>query len=140
VDFRYSEEAEKFRQVIREYMDKEWSEGPQAKRTELDPTSREAQELNMEFIRKLGKKGWLVGHWPKEYGGQGWSYEQQAIFNEEMAYYAPPRGDGIGRMIAGPPIIVHGTEEQKKKHLPGIATSEVWWCQGFSEPDAGSDL
>jgi len=140
MDFRFSEEGERFRQEIRDFLKQEWSEEVQARRAELEPGSDEAHEFGMEFARKLGRKGWLVGAWPKEYGGQGWSYEQQLIYNEEMAYSGAPRGDGIGRGIAGPPIMMHGTEEQKRKHLPPIAKSEVVWCQGFSEPDAGSDL
>ena len=140
MDFRFSEEGERFRQEIRDFLKQEWSEEVQAQRAELEPGSGEAHEFSMKFARKLGRKGWLVGAWPKEYGGQGWSYEQQLIYNEEMAYAGAPRGDGIGRGIAGPPIMVHGTEEQKRRHLPPIARSEVVWCQGFSEPDAGSDL
>ena len=81
-----------------------------------------------------------MGGWPKEYGGQEWSFAKQFIFNENISYHGAPRGDVVGKLIAGPAIMSHGTEEQKRQHLPAIAKSEKFWCQGFSEPDAGSDL
>jgi alkylation response protein AidB-like acyl-CoA dehydrogenase len=139
MDFQFSAEGERWRQEIRDFLKAEWwSEEVQARRADLE--REELFESGMEFARKLVKKGWLCGGWPKEYGGQGWSFEQQIIYNEEMAYAGAPRGDGIGRGIAGPPIMIHGTEEQRRRFLPAIAKAEVVWCQGFSEPDAGSDL
>jgi len=139
MDFRFSEEGERWRQEIRDFLKEEWwSEEVQAQRENLE--REELFESGREFVRKLVEKGWLCGGWPKEYGGQGWSFEQQIIYNEEMAYAGAPRGDGIGRGIAGPPIMIHGTEEQKRRFLPAIANAEMVWCQGFSEPDAGSDL
>ena len=140
MDFRFSEEGEKFRQEVREFLKQEWSEEIQAQRAELQPGSEEAWQFSQEFARKLAKKGWLVGGWPKQYGGQSWSFEQQIVYNEEMAYAGAPRGDSIARGIVGPSIMMAGTEEQKRKHLPAIANAKVVWCQGFSEPDAGSDL
>ncbi len=139
MDFQFSAEGERWRQEIRDFLKAEWwSEEVQARRADLE--REELFESGMEFARELVKKGWLCGGWPKEYGGQGWSFEQQIIYNEEMAYAGAPRGDGIGRGIAGPPIMIHGTEEQRRRFLPAIAKAEVVWCQGFSEPDAGSDL
>ena len=90
--------------------------------------------------KKLADQGWLALSWPKEYGGGGATHMQQAIFTDEWSYaYAPGRdGEGIGYI--GPAIMVHGTEEQKKQHLSGIARGEVVWCQGYSEPESGSDL
>ena len=94
----------------------------------------------MNMRKKLANQGWLALSWPKEYGGAGASHMQQAIFTDEWSYaYAPGRdGEGIGYI--GPAIMVHGTEEQKKRHLGGIARGEVVWCQGYSEPESGSDL
>ena len=71
--------------------------------------------------------------WPKEYGGQGASYMKQVIFNEEMSYHRMPGRDGFGAKMLGPTLMVHGTEEQKKRFLPPIANGEVQWCQGYSE-------
>nr|MBI2846250.1 acyl-CoA dehydrogenase family protein [Chloroflexota bacterium] len=90
--------------------------------------------------RKLGEKGWIAMSWPKEYGGQDASSMKQVIFIEEMAYYRCPGRDTQGGRLVGPVIILHGTEEQKKKHLGAIARGEAVWAQGFSEPESGSDL
>jgi len=78
--------------------------------------------------------------WPKEYGGQARSYIDQALFKEEMAYHRAPGIDFPGVGMCGPTILTFGNEEQKKQHLPPIARGEILWCQGFSEPEAGSDL
>ena len=79
-------------------------------------------------------------HWPKEYGGQGATHMMQIIMREEMSYVGARILDGQGVHMIGPCIMVHGTEEQKKRFLPPIAHCEVIWAQGFSEPNAGSDL
>jgi len=93
-----------------------------------------------EWVKKLAERRWIAPAWPKEYGGAGLSVMEQFIFNEEMAEARAPRPGGIATGFAGPTLIVHGTEEQKKKYLPEILTGEVIWCQGYSEPGAGSDL
>ncbi|WP_116367416.1 acyl-CoA dehydrogenase family protein [Parahaliea mediterranea] len=91
--------------------------------------------------RKLAEGGWTCIGWPKEYGGRGASIEQQVIFNEEYARAGGPGRIGhIGETLAGPTIIAFGSDEQKQKYLPGILRGEVFWCQGYSEPSAGSDL
>jgi len=138
MDLRFSEEEEQFRAEVREFLEKELPSGWKKKRTGMG--GEEAMAASMGFIGKLVQKGWLVGSWPQEYGGRGWTFTQQLIFNEEMSYRGAVRGDFLGHAIAGPAIITYGTEEQKKKHLPPIAKSEKFWCQLFSEPDAGSDL
>jgi alkylation response protein AidB-like acyl-CoA dehydrogenase len=93
-------------------------------------------------VKKLAGRGWIAPAWPKEYGGAGMTVMQQFIFNQEMASAGAPRGGnyGIGTGWAGPTIILYGSEEQKKKYLPGIVRGDDVWCQGFSEPGAGSDL
>jgi alkylation response protein AidB-like acyl-CoA dehydrogenase len=91
--------------------------------------------------RKLDEGGWAAVSWPKEYGGRSASLMQQAIFWEEMARVdAPPTANTLGLGIIGPTIIAHGTEAQKKRFIPKILSAEEIWCQGFSEPNAGSDL
>ena len=87
------------------------------------------------------KSGWLGIAWPKEHGGRGSSLMQQVIFNEEYARArAPGRLSHIGEELTGPTILAFGTEEQKQRYLPGIQTATQMWCQGYSEPGAGSDL
>jgi len=93
-----------------------------------------------EWRQKLADRGWVAPAWPKEYGGAGLSTMEQFILNEEFAEARAPQLGGMGVMMAGPTIIVHGTEEQKAEHLPKILKGETQWCQGFSEPGAGSDL
>ena len=90
--------------------------------------------------RILNKKGWAVPHWPKEYGGTGWSPVQQYIFLEELQSAPAPSPLPFGVNMVGPVIYTFGNEEQKKHYLPRIANLDDWWCQGFSEPGAGSDL
>jgi alkylation response protein AidB-like acyl-CoA dehydrogenase len=91
--------------------------------------------------RRLHEGGWAAVSWPKEYGGRSASLMQQAIFWEEMARAeAPPMANALGLGLIGPTIIAFGTEEQKKRFIPRILSAEEIWCQGFSEPNAGSDL
>jgi alkylation response protein AidB-like acyl-CoA dehydrogenase len=90
--------------------------------------------------RKLYEKGWIAPHWPKDAGGMGATLDQQVILYEEMVRIGAPTPYPHGLNFIGPTIIALGTEAQKKKHLPGILTGDVTWCQGYSEPNAGSDL
>jgi alkylation response protein AidB-like acyl-CoA dehydrogenase len=90
--------------------------------------------------RKLVERGWIAPSWPKEYGGAALGLMQQFIMGEEMAEAHAPSVGGAGISMVGPTLIVHGTEEQKKEFLPKILSGETLFCQGFSEPEAGSDL
>ena len=90
--------------------------------------------------RILNRKGWGVSHWPKEYGGTGWSSVQHYIFNEELQMHPAPAPLAFGVSMVGPVIYTFGNEKQKKQYLPRIANVDDWWCQGFSEPGSGSDL
>ncbi len=92
------------------------------------------------WVKKLADRGWVAPAWPKEYGGAGMSVMEQFIFNWEMAEARAPRPGGIATGFAGPTLIVHGTDDQKKKYLPEILEGDVVWCQGYSEPGSGSDL
>jgi alkylation response protein AidB-like acyl-CoA dehydrogenase len=142
MDFRFTPAEEAWRQELRSFLRQElpqwyWEEGDPEDWT----VSEEAWEFASRFVRRLGQKGWLAVAWPKEWGGQERSYIEQTIFAEEMAYHRAPLGRAsMGTRIVGPTIIVHGTDEQKREYLPPIAAGEVVWCQGFSEPNAGSDL
>ncbi len=94
----------------------------------------------MEWLRRLGTRNWCTGKWPEEHGGLGWAPEQFMIFQEEVGRAGAPPVVSFGPTMAGPVIYTFGNEVQKAQHLPGIVKGEVWWCQGYSEPGAGSDL
>lgn len=142
MEFRFSAEEERFRQEIRDFLRKElpadWAQT--AGTGGLGEGSEERWEFLRRFQKKLAAKGWLTLGWPQEHGGMGASHMMQVIYNEEMAYHRAPTQLGVGPDRVGPTIILYGTEEQKERYLPGIANAETVWCQGFSEPGAGSDL
>jgi len=123
VEFRFTLEEEAFRKEVREFI-----------RSEL-PKVRQGES----FTKKLAEKGWLTMSWPKEYGGQEADHMRQLVYNEEMTYHRAP-GQTMGTDRVGPTIIIFGTDEQKAEFLPRIVRDELAWCQGFSEPGAGSDL
>ncbi|HUV53217.1 MAG TPA: acyl-CoA dehydrogenase family protein [Dehalococcoidia bacterium] len=140
MDFRFTEEQDKFRQKIKNFLTKElppdWLTGG-APEDETD----EWWEFTRKFLKKIGDNGWISAPWPKEYGGQERPNWEDALFGEELAYFRAPAQDYWFRwkMIAA--LLLHfGNDEQRKQHLPGIASGQVYWCQGFSEPGAGSDL
>jgi alkylation response protein AidB-like acyl-CoA dehydrogenase len=134
MDFRFSEEEQTFRKEVRDFLQKEWT------LTDYDLDNPEHWNAAKELEKKLGAKGWLCMAWPKEYGGLGASHTHRMVFQEEMASAHAPVIDGQGVYMVGPCLMSYGTEEQKKRFLPPIARSEVVWVQGFSEPNAGSDL
>ena len=88
----------------------------------------------------LQRKGWLVGEWPKAWGGEGWQPARQLAFLQELGLAGAPMIIPYGVKMVGPVLNTFGDEEQKRRHIPGILSSDVWWCQGYSEPGAGSDL
>lgn len=140
MDFNYSPEEERFRETLRGWLvtalPQGWGE------TVFEPEDEDERAMfRLEWERKLHSGGWSGINWPKEYGGRGATLIERAIFAEEMARARAPEGlNIIGHNLAGTTILRHGTEEQKKRFLPKIISSEEVWCQGFSEPNAGSDL
>ena len=137
MEFKFTEEDDAFRVELRAFMKAElpdpW-EGAGRYPEEDD------WDLNVAVRQKMAEKGWLTMHWPEEYGGQNASPVKSAIFNEEIAYMRAPGRDIFGVRMLGPTLMIHGTEEQKKTHLTPVARGEVQWCQGYSEPESGSDL
>ena len=98
------------------------------------------REDMQSWAKILGKKGWLGHGWSKEFGGPGWTAVQKHLFEEECALAGAPRVVPFGPVMVAPVIMAFGNEKQQKQHLPGIASGEVWWSQGYSEPGSGSDL
>jgi alkylation response protein AidB-like acyl-CoA dehydrogenase len=137
VDFLWTEEDLAFRAELEAFV-----------RGELPPwwqgryyDSAEGFQFTVEFCRKLAARGWHTMHWPAEYGGQDAPIWKQVIFKEVMAAYDEPRGSQYMAVNwVGPAIMAFGTSEQKREHLGRIRAGEAYWSQGFSEPNAGSDL
>lgn len=101
---------------------------------------RHSFEQMIRWHRILAEKGWIAPHWPVEYGGTGWTPIQHYIFEEQTMTAGAPRLRPFGLKMIGPVLMRFGTEEQKARFLPRILTADDYWCQGFSEPGAGSDL
>ena len=101
---------------------------------------RLTRDDHQRWARILGKKGWLGWGWPQQFGGPGWNAIQKHLFEEELALACAPRVIPFGPVMVAPVIMAFGNAEQQKRFLPGIASGEVWWSQGYSEPGAGSDL
>jgi alkylation response protein AidB-like acyl-CoA dehydrogenase len=138
MDLNLTPEETKFRDELRTWLEanvpKDWSEWREKPLEESFPYLRAWQ-------RKLYEGGWAAVSWPKEYGGRGATLMEQSLFWEEMARVeAPPMANSLGLGLIGPTIIAYGTDEQKKRFIPKILSAEEIWCQGFSEPNAGSDL
>jgi alkylation response protein AidB-like acyl-CoA dehydrogenase len=105
---------------------------------------RNAEFKNPEtklWMERMGEKGWIVPTWPTEYGGGGLDAAHNRVLQEELGRInARPAHVGMGISMIGPALLEYGNEEQKAEHLPKIAKGEIWWCQGYSEPNSGSDL
>ena len=128
---------DQFRAEVRAFCEKELPDVVRQKQ-------RKGQHLEKHeydgWLKRLGAKGWLTGKWPKEHGGLGWKPEQFLAFQEELGRAGAPPVLSFGPTMAGPVIYTFGTDTQRKQHLDGIIRNNVWWCQGYSEPGAGSDL
>jgi len=137
IDFDMGPEAATLRAQLRSLVKEHVPEGFMGAFTD-DPADLEAAQ---RFCRTLAEQGLLCLAWPQEYGGRGASVWEQTVVREEMWAHHEPRGaQYMGVNWVGPTLMRYGTEEQQRKHLPPIAAGEVIWCQGFSEPEAGSDL
>ncbi|MDZ4375167.1 MAG: acyl-CoA dehydrogenase family protein, partial [Phenylobacterium sp.] len=128
---------ERFRQEVRAYFETEYPQDILAK-------IRNGQRLAKADLRAseqaLSAKGWLAPGWPREFGGPGWTVTQRFVFDEELERVGAPNVSPMGLLYVAPVIMAFGTQAQKDRWLPDILASRVFWAQGYSEPDAGSDL
>ncbi|MGK2285031.1 acyl-CoA dehydrogenase family protein [Pedomonas sp. V897] len=137
MNLEFSPEDESFRQEVRAFIAEHY---PPALRGRGESVEGLSKEEILSWHRVLARKGWVAPHWPVEYGGAGWTPVQRHIWEEECA-----RADTIpvipfGINMVGPVIYTFGTPEQKQRFLPPTLAGDIWWCQGYSEPGAGSDL
>lgn len=137
MDLAFTKEEQEFREEVRRYLR---DNVPSEMRRKLVEGRHPSNDEMVAWWRILNNKGWGVNAWPKQYGGTDWTCVQQYIFNEELQSYPAPTPLAFGVSMVGPVIYTFGSEAQKKYYLPRIANADDWWCQGFSEPDSGSDL
>jgi alkylation response protein AidB-like acyl-CoA dehydrogenase len=142
MDFKLSAELEDFRQEVAEFLQKEGPHEWHRKKVSFFDMAGQPDFIQVyrEMARKIGSKGWLSLHWPQAYGGQGASPFYRLVLREELTKYHSAGFDSIGAGIVAPALLLKGSEEQKKRHLPGIASGEVIWCETLSEPGHGSDM
>lgn len=139
MEFHLPPETEHWRARLRAFLEEELPPGFEGDDDFFD--NEEQLEFARQFTRKLGARRWFAPAWPEEYGGMGRTQLEQLVLNEELAYHRAPSGGRLFTIgITGPTMLVHATEEQNSRYLPGMASGETWYCQGFSEPESGSDL
>ena len=137
MDIHFTPEEQAFRSEVRAFLEQNLP-ADIAEKVRLG--RRLSKEDHQRWQKILNKQGWYAVNWPVEYGGTGWSVVQKHIFDEECAAAGAPRLVAFGVNMVAPVIIKFGTQAQKDYYLPRILRSEDWWCQGYSEPGAGSDL
>jgi alkylation response protein AidB-like acyl-CoA dehydrogenase len=137
MDLAFTTEEENFRQEVRSWVH---AHLPKDIAHKVHNALHLTREDMQNWAKILGKKGWLGHAWPIQFGGPGWNAVQKHLFEEECALAGAPRVVPFGPVMVAPVIMAFGTPEQQKRHLPGIASGDVWWSQGYSEPGAGSDL
>jgi alkylation response protein AidB-like acyl-CoA dehydrogenase len=142
MDFSFSPEEQAFQQEVRDFLDKEAPKDWQQKKVSFFDMSGQENWIfvHREMSQKLGAKGWLSTHWPKQYGGQELNPFYRLILREELAKHHCPGYHSLSVDFVGPAILYKASEELKRRHLPGIASGKVMWCEGLSEPGHGSDL
>ncbi|WP_206952813.1 acyl-CoA dehydrogenase family protein [Trinickia acidisoli] len=137
MDLSFTVEEEAFRSEVRRFLDERL---PARTARKVKHGLRLAREDMAQWHALLHARGWLASHWPREYGGTGWSPVERFIFDNECALAGAPRIVPFGVNMLGPVLIKYGNEAQKRCWLPRILDGSDWWCQGYSEPGAGSDL
>ena len=139
MDLEFSKEDLAFGEEVRAFIAQAFDEdmrahAAQSKNGHIDKAGQ------VRWLKRLHEKGWIAPDWPAEYGGTGWSHAQKYIFDMEMALAGAPSTSNMGLKMCAPVVMAFGTPEQKAQHLPKILSTDVWWCQGYSEPGSGSDL
>ncbi|MFT0168243.1 acyl-CoA dehydrogenase family protein [Paraburkholderia mimosarum] len=137
MDLKFTAEEEAFRSEVLAFLA---ARLPQRIADKVRNGKRLTRDDMAQWHAILNEKGWLANHWPREYGGPGWSAVQKFIFENECAIAGAPRIVPFGVNMLGPVLIKYGSEAQKRYWLPRILDGADWWCQGYSEPGAGSDL
>ena len=137
MDLNFTQEEEAFRAEVRTFL-RERLPARLSDKVRLGKSLSKADHEEWHAI--LNEKGWLAGNWPKQYGGAGWNAVERHIFEEEMTNANAPRIVPFGVAMLGPVLQQFGSQEQKEHYLPRILNGADWWCQGYSEPGAGSDL
>jgi len=137
MDLTFTPDELKFRDEIRAWVKANLPPAIAAKVHKAQLLTRDDMQT---WAKILGKKGWLGYGWPQQFGGPGWTAVQKHLFEEECAMAGAPRIVPFGPVMVAPVIMAYGSPEQQKRFLPGIASGEVWWSQGYSEPGSGSDL
>ena len=139
MNLNFSPEEISFQEEVREFLKQELTQDlvNAAKHASAVFTEK---EVAMKWQKKLANKGWLVPSWPEEYGGTNWTQTQRYIFSSECAKAGAPNLIPMGLAMIGPLLLGKGTKEQKDYYIPRIISGEDYWCQGYSEPGAGSDL
>ncbi|BAO89770.1 acyl-CoA dehydrogenase family protein [Caballeronia cordobensis] len=137
MDLKFTAEEEAFRADVLEFLR---TELPERTAQKVHTGKRITRDDMAQWHAILNARGWLANHWPTEYGGPGWTAVQRFIFDNECAIAGAPRIVPFGVNMLGPVLIKYGSEAQKRHWLPRILDGSDWWCQGYSEPGAGSDL
>ncbi|KQB58201.1 MULTISPECIES: acyl-CoA dehydrogenase family protein [Acidovorax] len=137
MDLNFTPQEEAFRAEVQAFLK---AKLPERIATKVKAGQRLTKADQDEWHAILNERGWLANHWPQEYGGPGWGAVEKFIFDTECALAGGPRIVPFGVNMLGPVLIKFGNEAQKKYWLPRILSGEDWWCQGYSEPGAGSDL
>ncbi len=135
--FKFTEQQQAFRTEVNDFLKASLPANWEGADNAIDEGDH---EFGRRFLKKLAPNKWIAPAWPVEYGGLGLSLWDQVIFNEAMGYARAPIVNTAAVGYLGPTVILYGTDEQKRQHLPGITSGDVIWCQGYSEPNSGSDL
>jgi alkylation response protein AidB-like acyl-CoA dehydrogenase len=139
MDLAFSAEDIAFQKEVRDFIEKAYTPDLRAE-MERSKNGYMSKQSHITWQKRLYEKGWIAPNWPQEHGGAGFTPVQKFIYNQELERAGAPHTIPFGLTMVAPVIMAFGTEEQKKKYLPDILQSNVWWCQGYSEPGSGSDL